>query len=354
MKQEKTQVSLTASQIAGVYIGAVIGAGFASGQEIWQFFGLLGRGGFLGLMLSSVLFAAFAFLLLELGRRLAARSHLEVVTQVAGRFWGSFLDAFLTVSLPATLMVMLAGAGAGLAEQYSVPVFVGSTAMMLATIITVLMGIQGVVSAISLMAPFLLGIILLICVLALRVRVVDWSWALASVKPGMSWLMSALSYVAYNLLLSVSILAPMGAVAERQAILWGAVLGGLGLGISATAVNVAVLSQGPAVIGCDVPMLLVAKKALPHATWVFTVLLIVEIYTTAVASLYGFGARLAPRDPATFERLTVITGCVALVGGQVGFTRLVAVIYGTMGYVGAAFLLILTWWAIRDVKSRPH
>ena len=28
-----------------LYIGAVIGAGFASGQEIWRFFGLYGSGG---------------------------------------------------------------------------------------------------------------------------------------------------------------------------------------------------------------------------------------------------------------------------------------------------------------------
>ena len=35
--------------IAFMYVGAIMGAGFASGREIWQFFGVFGKSGYLGI-----------------------------------------------------------------------------------------------------------------------------------------------------------------------------------------------------------------------------------------------------------------------------------------------------------------
>lgn len=344
IKRSEGKSGLTAASIAGVYIGAVIGAGFASGQEIWRFFGLYGSGGLIGLALSSLLFAVFAWAVLRLAKSLDARSHLEVVTHIGGPLWGRLMDSFLTVSLPAGLTIMLAGAGAGLVEQYNIPSVVGSVAMMLASVITVLMGVHGVVAAISLMAPFLVGMVVVISWLTLRMGVVNWRWALASSAPPLSWLVSSLAYVSYNLVLAVSVLAPMGPLSDKRAMYWGAIWGGLGLGVSATAVNIAVLSQGSAVVGCDVPMLLAAARVLPRAPYIYTILLMIEIYTTAVANLYGFGVRLAPVGSKAFGRVVVITGCLCLLGAQVGFSRLVAVIYRIMGYVGALFLVALTIW----------
>ena len=43
--------------LASVYVGTVIGAGFASGQEILQFFGKHGYKGILGVMVITVLFS---------------------------------------------------------------------------------------------------------------------------------------------------------------------------------------------------------------------------------------------------------------------------------------------------------
>ena len=43
--------------VAMTYIGAVVGAGFASGQELWQFFARWGFSGWLGILLAGLLFA---------------------------------------------------------------------------------------------------------------------------------------------------------------------------------------------------------------------------------------------------------------------------------------------------------
>ena len=56
--------------VAGAtYIGTVVGAGFASGQEVLQFFGLLGPSGILAIIVTAAGFAFSASLSWKPGAR---------------------------------------------------------------------------------------------------------------------------------------------------------------------------------------------------------------------------------------------------------------------------------------------
>ena len=52
--QQKTNLNLL--NVALMFVGAIMGAGFASGREIWQFFGVFGKQGRIGILLIAVLF----------------------------------------------------------------------------------------------------------------------------------------------------------------------------------------------------------------------------------------------------------------------------------------------------------
>lgn len=51
-------------KIASIYVGTVIGAGFASGREIIEFFGVYGIKGIWGMAISGILFSLIGSLLL--------------------------------------------------------------------------------------------------------------------------------------------------------------------------------------------------------------------------------------------------------------------------------------------------
>ena len=52
---------------AGMYVGAIIGAGYASGQETLQFFVSYGYIGIVGTIIAVVLFAWYGTMFMELG-----------------------------------------------------------------------------------------------------------------------------------------------------------------------------------------------------------------------------------------------------------------------------------------------
>ena len=60
-------------QIAGAFIGVIVGAGFASGQEILQFFTSFGPISIVGTLVATVLFAFLGMNLTQLGSRLQTK-----------------------------------------------------------------------------------------------------------------------------------------------------------------------------------------------------------------------------------------------------------------------------------------
>jgi uncharacterized membrane protein YkvI len=332
---------LTPLKLAGVYVGTVVGAGFASGQEILQFFGFYGGKGIWGLLLSTGLFILFGKIIFLLGHRLQAVSHLEVVKECAGPWVGRVIDFIITFFLFGAFTAMAAGSGAVFQEQFGISHIVGSLAMVVLSVITVLFGIEGVLAAISGVAPILIGSVLVICLLALREAPVNWIWS----RPGAAalgvWPLTAVAYASYNLVVAVAVLAPAGTLTDGITLRKGAWIGGLALGIGALAIHLALLTRMPKVTEYEIPMVFIARSVLGKYALLYSLVLLAEVYTTSAGSLYGFVARLTPPQGPRFFPFVVGMGVVGFFGSLAGFSNLVAKLYTAVGIAGFILLIAL-------------
>jgi uncharacterized membrane protein YkvI len=332
-------------RVAATYVGTVVGAGFASGRETLQFFAAYGRWGLAGLALSTAAFIGFGMLVMDLGRRLKAKSHREILDYACGARLGWILDPIITVFLFAALAVMLAGAGAVAEEQLRLPAAFGTWVTLGLTVITILYGMRGVVLANSVVVP-LLGL----SVLALSLyslwyhglsplgRAVE----LPALRAGPNWWLSACLYAGYNLVLSLSVLGPLGAeMNDRKVIVRGALLGGLGLGVLGLCIKMAVLAHLPEIATWQVPMLFLTNF---HPPWIqlgYALVLWAEIYTTAIGSAFGFSQRVAAAT-GWGHRWVLLWGCLlALAGSSLGFANMVGTVYPLLGYGSLLILLCL-------------
>lgn len=94
-------------QIAGAYVGLIVGAGFASGQEILQFFTSLGWMGVLGALVATLLFAFLGMQLAQLGSSMQTTSHKDVIYHICGRYLGIVVDIIVTFFLFGVAVVMI-------------------------------------------------------------------------------------------------------------------------------------------------------------------------------------------------------------------------------------------------------
>ncbi|NLW43908.1 MAG: hypothetical protein GXY92_01845 [Syntrophomonadaceae bacterium] len=338
--------------IAATYIGTVVGAGFASGQEVLQFFGYFGRAGLAGLAITAVLLSVFGYIIMELGRRLGAESHLPVIRYAGGRWIGSLLDWVTTAFLFGGLVTMGAGAGAIFSEQFGLPFIWGSVLMIAAALFTVLFGISGVVRSISFVVPLLLAAVFGVAVYTIAT---DYPALLATLRsysepsraPLPYWPLTTVLYVSYNLVLAIAILAPLGAVSGPNRLRTGAILGGIGLGIGATLINLAILTHIGRAASYEIPMIMVAGTVSPLVRTVYTLILLAEVYTTAVGSLYGFVARLSKQGTPKYRYLSSGAAILALGLSQFGFSNLVGTLFPAVGFAGLLMLAALAFAVVR-------
>lgn len=338
---------ITAFQVAGTYIGTIVGAGFASGQEILQFFVSFGLWGIGGLAVITVLFIYFGYIIMDLGWKLDASSHLPIVTRAGGRFLGVFSDIVITFFLFGALTAMIAGSGALFHQEFGLHPMLGSLFMASITVITVLGGFNSIINSISMVAPFLILSALLVSILTILSAP-----SLSEINTGgierpvmlRNWLWSAILYISYNIVPSISILGPLGCeTRNRQTIMKGAVLGGIGLGTGASAIFLTLYINAGTVKNLEVPMIMIARRISPVVQVLYAVILLAEIYTSAVGDLFGFAARICDMKTRKATFVILVCSVLAFSTSLAGFSNLVKYLYPTVGYCGVLTLICLLY-----------
>ena len=344
-------------QVAATYIGTVIGAGFATGQEVLQFFSCFGIWGAAGLAVVTFLFIVFGLIIMDYGKKLHARSHLDIIRFTGRKVPGMIVDLIIIFFLFGGLSTMIAGTGALFEQQFHLPGLLGNSIMAIITAATVLAGIRGVINSISLVVPLLLAAVVGIGIFSLANTPPDFAAVPDVPVNGIlsNWFIAAILYVSYNTVTSIAVLGPLGAQTNhKKAIKNGAVLGGLGLGAASFMIFLAISGNIANVSGVEVPMLYLAGILSPFAQIIYAIVLAAAIYTTAVGSLYGFAARFTDVQKSSANGRFVIIAVTlgAFWASQLGFSNLVKYLYPLVGYGGIMLLILLLYSKIKYKKAK--
>lgn len=337
-------------QIGGAYIGLIVGAGFASGQEILQFFTSYGMWGMMGTVMAMILFVLVGMRLAQLGSRLQTVSHKDVIYHICGKQVGQAVDIIITLCVFGVTVVMIAAAGAVFEQQFGLEKHLGGLIMVTVTILSVVLHPKMIITLVGSFTPVILIVVLILSAYSLFTMdgTIEGQLSLARQEASASshWLLSAFLYASYNIAAGAAMLAVMGGSVKREKVAtWGGAIGGIGLGVLILLINVSMLAKMDVVSGSPMPMLLIAKIISPWFGLLMAFVLLGLIYNTAVGMLYAFCARLTnPKNPG-FNLLVIIFGIVAFLLSFADFATLISTLYPVMGYLGFLLMgsIIISW-----------
>jgi uncharacterized membrane protein YkvI len=340
--------------VAAIYIGTVIGAGFASGREIWQFFSQYGTAGTWGLFYSTVLLAVLGAKVMEWGRRIAASSYLDFLHSLAGKWAGRGGDLVLTVFLLFLLGVMLAGAGA-IAVQLGGRWEWGCWGTAILAVIVLSRRLEGIkgVNLVFIPLLFAAGIILNLKAVQLATVPVLPGAPVGPALPAAAvpvvsspppakgyWLLAAWQYSAYNLVLALPVLVTLHRLDDEAVVLRrGGVLGGISLGVLAFLFHRVMTAAGGG--QGELPLFLLTAGWGRWWRYGYALVLWGELFSTLIAHGYGLATRIGPADSRHFTLRVAGLMALAVIIGYAGFGRLVGSLYPFFGMVSFALLLPL-------------
>ena len=334
---------------AGLHLcgGVFLGAGFVSGPELWQFFGAFGNWGYVGFLLAAVLFTLFGILLV----RLTQVAHTDEMDRLLVPWNIPWLRAASGIVAAAFLfgvvVIMAAGSGALLEQMTGLPTWIGNALFMLAVALVALLGVTGMVSAFSALIPVLVLATLAFAAAACIKFGTGNIFRLENVNtnPLMpTWLVASLTFVAYNLLGGIGIMAPIGKlVKKRSVIYWGITLAGVMLTVVAASILFS-MAVYPAAIEAELPMVAVATAISPTLGTVYGIVLLLSMFCNALASLVAMLTYMEQKQ-AVFRRHKKLTLAAAAVlswiGSLAGFGDLIGVIFPVFGYLSVVFLVCM-------------
>lgn len=341
------------AKVITAYLGAVIGAGFASGQEIMQFFILHGSGGLWGAALATVLFSYLGGLVMFLAIKKKSASYSSLLSYLLGPLAGRWMDFLSLGMLLGGLIVMMAGSAAVFGEQFGLPAAAGAILLGAVTSLVILGGLEGVLTANVFLVPLKFLAVSLISLAVLGGAGLPAENAAAPVRSagGVAghWALAGFLYVSYNMVVPVAVLSSLGRVAPLGVGVLGGALGGLLLGAAVFLVALAGLAHLPEAASCQIPLLYLAGRLGDGFRQVLGVIIWLAILTTAIADAHGLASRMAPEGGARYRAFGIGACLLAMPLAGLSFAGLVRVLYPLFGLAGLVLLLSLL--AVPLVKS---
>ncbi|MBR0600125.1 hypothetical protein [Sinanaerobacter chloroacetimidivorans] len=335
--------SISSLNIALLYVGTLMGAGFASGREIWQFFSVFGKYSYPAVLMVTMLFILFGLMTVKISIALDTTEIGKVIMPFAHKGMEKLLGSITAVILFLVYIVMAAAGGALFQEQFGFHRIIGGSLLMVLVLATVLGGFERISKYFRLIIPILLLIVFFVCFnIIFRDLPVSHLPVKLKISPmAPSWYTAAVIYISYNMLAGIPILANSTQRARTHpGAFLGAAAGGILLGFSAFIMNRAMLSDPGISSGSLLPILSLAGKLNPVLLWTYAALLLFAVYASASSNFYGFTTML--KDDTSKKYKIIGTAFIGFLLSLLGFGNIIAFILPLEGYCGILFLLLMT------------
>lgn len=341
----------------GAVIAFAIGAGFATGQEVMQYFASYGYQSILAGLV-------FVIIMIYTNCSFAAAGHHEkfergsmIFEYYCGPVLGKIFDYFTVVFCYMSFVVMIAGASSTLHEQFGLPNLAGGIVIAILAAAAVILGLNSLVDVISKIGPIMILFTIIIAVITLfmtgshiseGVSLLE-SGDITVKQAGTNWFTSGISYGGFALLWFAGFVAELGAKNKLKELFYGVSIGQIVTIFTGLAVAFALLANIQDVAAAEIPNLVLASKIFPWIGIVFALIVFCAIFSTATPLLWTSVSRFTKEHTTPYVTLTIalaVIGCI--IAFFVPFSTLVNVIYVINGYAG--FVLIF-FMVIKDARN---
>ena len=341
-------------------VGLIVGAGFASGQEMLQYFVAFGSMGLWGLTIAAVIMVVGSVAMMQLGSYLLADEHTVVFSKVTHPILAWILDIATVATLFGVGFVMFAGGGSNLNQKFDLPLWVGTAIMLVLVLGAGMLDVNKVSAVIGTITPLSITFIVIASVYTFATA--DWdihahdAFARANLDPAMDWWwLSALNYVGFCLIVAVSMaIVIAGANADPRAAGWGGLVGGSTYAILLACSTLTLFLSVESVSGDDMPMLTVVDDIHPWLGNIMSIVIYLMVFNTAIGMFYAMAKRITRNRPERFRPVFIVGTLIGFALGFLPFSDLVGVVYPTLGWAGIllSFTLAIAWYRSRGRISK--
>ncbi len=312
-------------------IGTLIGAGFASGQEIYLFFYRYGLNGIMGLVLCSVLIGIITYKTFLIIHKNKINTYEEFLSKVFKsktiiKISNIVINAFLLI----TFYIMLSGFGAYFEQRFQINSIIGTFILAIICFLVLIKDIEGVKKVNSICVPILIILVITIGVISLK----EYSPKQIETTFTFNWIIQAIVYSSYNMILVIPVLVSLGKYIKSKK----------QTRIVSFSTTIIVFSLAISIFSVLVSLNADYSKIQMHAVYVidnkyfqfssiYGIVILLSIFSTAISIGISFLKNIT-KDKKSFPQIVAIMCITGVIISNFGFSNLVKILFPLFGYIG--------------------
>ena len=332
-------------KVVFVIIGTFIGAGFASGQEIYLFFFSYGINGLLGILISSILMGYVISKTLKIIKQYNIQNYKEFLDAIIYKKRNSkensqnstgikLINLIVNTFTLVTFFIMIAGFGTYFAQEFGINQIVGSLVLATITYIILNTNVRGVVKANGIIVPILIILVVIVGLLNLK------NLPLLQIKNYMisnnniEFILQAILYASYNNILLIPVLITLNKYTKnKKQINKISILSSGIIAIMSTLIFLLLTKVDVDIEKLEMPAVYVVSNMFYILKYLYGFVILGSIFTTTISLGMSFLENTV-KNKKSYTQIALIMCITSVIISKIGFSNLVNMLYPIFGYLG--------------------
>ncbi len=326
-----------------VIIGTMIGAGFASGQEIYLFFFSHGIKGLIGMLISSIIIGIViykTFYIVDKYKIDNYKDFLEILINTNKKFNG-IINIIINIFILVTFFIMIAGFGAYFEQELGINSLIGSTILAVITFLVFMTSIKGVVKANEILVPILISFLIIIGIITLKDFPIDKLQNYIIESNSKKYYLNAILYSSYNSILLIPVLLTLkDYIKEKKQIRNISIISSSIIFLLSIIIFLLLARVDVDITKLQMPAVYVVSHMSKFLKYIYGFIILGSIFTTTI-SLGASFLKNTTKKKKSYTQIATIMCITSILISKIGFSNLVNLLYPIFGYLGLVQILKL-------------
>lgn len=336
-------------KVVFVIIGTMIGAGFASGQEVYLFFFSYGIEGMIGLVISGLIIGFVIYKTFQIVDKYGVGNYkefLNILIRKEGKV-KPIINTIINIFILITFFIMIAGFGAYFEQELGINSLMGSTLLAIVTFIVFMTSVKGVVKANELLVPILIGFLVVIGIINLKdLHLLELGNYIVRTNES-NFVLSAVLYSSYNSILLIPVLLTLkNYIRDKKQILKIAMISTIIIILLSIIVFLLLVRVDVEISRLEMPAVYVVANMFKILKYIYGFIILGSIFTTAISLGTSF-LQNTTKSKKSYTQIGAIMCITSVLVSKIGFSNLVGLLYPIFGYLGLLQILKLSIMKVR-------
>ena len=320
-------------------IGTLIGAGFASGQEIYVFFYKYGINGILGLILCSFMIGITIYMTLDTVYNKKINNYESYLHEIFNSKKMCYVsNIIVNVFLLITFYIMVAGFGSYFEQQFNISNTIGVIIFSFLCFIVFIKDIERVKKVNSIIVPTLIIVILVLGLLSLKqIKILN----IKVMNNSYNWILQSLVYCSYNMILVIPVLVSLGKyIKNKNQIKLISIISSTIVFILALSIFLILMTIKVDYTKIQMPAVYAIDKSFSQFSYIYGVVILLSIFSTAISIGISFINNMA-QNKKSYPQIAAKMCISSIIISNFGFSNLVKIFFPVFGYLGMLQILVI-------------